>query len=110
PALEQTIAKWNASWTRTNTPEYRDLTITAANVDEVGTRLRSAFAGANAYPDYYAQLFSVARQGVVDGKIDVALSASRLAADLYPEMSAANGLYGITLVAAGRTAEARPLL
>jgi CubicO group peptidase (beta-lactamase class C family)/Flp pilus assembly protein TadD len=110
PALEAEIARWNASWARTATPEIRDITITASNVDEVGQRLRTAFAGANAYPDFYGQLFDVTRGSIMGGNVKAAVSASRLAADLYPEMGAANGLYGIILVVSGRTAEARSLL
>jgi CubicO group peptidase (beta-lactamase class C family) len=110
PAFEQLVAQWHAGWTRTNTPETRDLLITAANVDDVGRRLRALCAGAAAYPEYYWQLSAVTRQGLTGGKPDVALSASKLAADLYPDMSASNGLYGMTLVAVGRSADAMPLL
>jgi CubicO group peptidase (beta-lactamase class C family)/tetratricopeptide (TPR) repeat protein len=100
--VEQTVAAWQAGWSKTNTPEARKLVISSnSNFDEIGARLRREFAGATVFPNYADALNSAVRYLIVNNQKPKALQAAQLSAELYPALDSSNAFYGIALVLSG---------
>ncbi|HVE55347.1 MAG TPA: serine hydrolase [Pyrinomonadaceae bacterium] len=97
--VEQTVAAWQADWSKTNTAETRKIVISpGANFEEIGARLRREFAGASVFPNYGDPLNAVVRYLIVSGQTPKALQAAQLSADIYPALDSSNAHYGIALV------------
>lgn len=102
-AFEKLITKWNEDWTRTWNDYTRHLRITAeSDFNAIGEKLKSLFANADVYPDFTGQL--LANQSGVP-----ALKACKLAVELYPNSSRANGNWGLFLILMNQSEERREI-
>lgn len=100
PAFEQAIATLAASWDRTAAIAWPQAPATVAELDG---KLRTAFRGQRAYPDFVPELLDLAQASAARGEAESALTASRLAVALYPLSDRAHALQGLTLLRAGKT-------
>ncbi|MGK5038017.1 serine hydrolase [Janthinobacterium sp. LB3P118] len=106
PAFEQAIVALAASWDRTAAVAWPAAPAPAsayASIAALGSQLRTAFRGQRAYPDFVSELQDLAQASAARGEMESALSASRLAVELYPLSDRAHALQGLTLLRAGRT-------
>ncbi len=97
--VEQTVAAWQADWSKTNTAETRKLIVSpGSNFDEIGAKLRKDFAGAAVFPNYGEAINAAVRYLIVNGQKPKALQAAQLSAEIFPALDSSNALYGIALV------------
>lgn len=99
PAFEHAIVALAASWDRTAAIAWPQAPATVAELDG---RLRAAFRGQRAYPDFVPELQELAQASAARGEAEAALAASRLAVALYPLSDRAHALQGLTLLRAGK--------
>ncbi|WP_099664870.1 serine hydrolase [Janthinobacterium sp. 13] len=102
PAFEQAIVALAASWDRTAAIAW-PAAPALASIAALDSRLRTAFRGQRAYPDFVPELLDLAQASAARGEADAALAASRLAVELYPLSDRAHALHGLTLLRAGKT-------
>ena len=100
PAFEQAIIALAGSWDRTAAVAWP---ATAPSILDLDGKLRTAFHGQLAYPDFVSELQDLAQSQAARGEMDAALAASRLAVALYPLSDRAYALQGLTLLRAGNT-------
>lgn len=110
PAVEQTIARWRASWDKVNTAEVRGLALTPVAGAEVEATLRRAFAGAEVYPNFMEEFVGTTRELVKRGERERALRTARLAVDLYPASDEANVYLAVAQLAFNEGANAAQLV
>jgi CubicO group peptidase (beta-lactamase class C family)/Flp pilus assembly protein TadD len=100
--FEQSIAKWQASWARTNDAYVRGLSAGPdLDLNVAGPRLRALFANAEVYPNLSGSLLETADGYAASGDRARAVETARFAADLYPRSDQAAARYGVILVAFG---------
>ena len=99
PAFEQAIVALADSWDRTAAIAWP----AAASITELDGKLRTAFRGQRAYPDFVPELQELAQASAARGEVEAALAVSRLAVELYPLSDRAHALQGLTLLRAGKT-------
>ena len=99
PAFEQAVTALAASWDRTAAVAWP---AAPASIPALDGRLRAAFRGQRAYPDFVPELLDLAQTSAARGEADAALAAGRLAVDLYPLSDRAHALLGLTLLQAGK--------
>ncbi|WP_332861961.1 serine hydrolase [Janthinobacterium svalbardensis] len=107
PAFEQAIVTLAASWDRTAAIAWPMGPVPIPALDR---KLRAAFHGQRAYPDFVPELQELAQASAARGETDAALAASRLAVELYPLSDGAHALQGLTLLRAGKTDDATAAL
>jgi CubicO group peptidase (beta-lactamase class C family) len=94
PVVARLVAQWNSDWKRT--AAIRD---TAALAREA-----ASLAGARVIPDFSGELVATGQQAAMRGNIPEALRLAKLAASLYPDHEAPNGLLGVLLILTGDAA------
>ncbi|WP_219135669.1 serine hydrolase [Janthinobacterium sp. UMAB-60] len=100
PAFEQAIVTLAASWDHTVAIAWP---MGPVRIPELDRKLRAAFLGQRAYPDFVSELQELAQASAARGETEAALAASRLAVELYPLSDGAHALQGLTLLRAGKT-------
>lgn len=100
--VEKTVAVWQTGWSKTNTAEARKLDVNPnSDFEELGTRLRTDFAGASVFPNYADAINAAVRYLVVNGQKPKALQAARISAEIYPGLDTSNAHYGLALLLSG---------
>lgn len=102
PAFEQAIVALAASLDRTAAIAW-PAAPASASIAALDSQLHTAFRGQRAYPDFVPELQDLAQASAARGEMESALSASRLAVELYPLSDRAHALQGLTLLRAGKT-------
>jgi CubicO group peptidase (beta-lactamase class C family) len=111
PTFESQIARWDQAWDSTNGSYVRQLWITPhSNFEEIGTRLRKTFSGAEVYPNVMGNISAVTWQLIRKGDRQQAAKLAQLSVDLYPESDRAHVLLGIAKVMSRENESARTVL
>ncbi|MGK5080359.1 serine hydrolase [Janthinobacterium sp. HLX7-2] len=100
PGFEQAIIALASSWDSTAAIAWP---AAPTSIFELDGKLRAAFRGQRAYPDFVPELVDLAQTSAARGEADRALAASGLAVALYPLSDRAHTLQGLTLLHAGNT-------
>lgn len=83
--LASLVTAWEEDWSRVYTDDMRRLHITIhSDPDELGAKLKPAFAGAKVYPDYIQDLTRTAQHLLKRENPGQAFRMLNLAVDLYP--------------------------
>jgi CubicO group peptidase (beta-lactamase class C family) len=104
-SFERLILRWNEDWKRTWNAEIRALHRNFSGDAAAIEKLKTAFAGAEVYPNFIPQLMSLQRGGME------VVRAAKLAAEIYPRSDRTNGNLAIILLALGdKRAEAKGII
>ena len=100
--FEQQVARWAAVWAKTNTARVRLVSVSAgADLNVIAPTLRTAFAGAEIYPNFLSDFASATRNLIQRGEREQALKSARLAHELYPASANANVYLAVAQLAFG---------
>jgi tetratricopeptide (TPR) repeat protein len=83
---------------------------TATDFDALGKTLHALFKDASTYPSLIDSLYILTRQSILTHDFALAMKASQLAYELYPETAGANASYGLSLVLSGDSANGQERL
>ncbi len=108
-AFVAVVGELARDWSKSNSAYVRALWLMPdADLNVIGKKLRSSFAGAAVYPNLAEPLFGLLRQAVLNRNKERGLEIGKLAYDLYPETASATLGYGLALAlnnAGGRAEE-----
>ena len=105
------VSEMASDWRKTDTEYVRKLAITTAtDFDALGKTLHALFKDASTYPSLIDSLYILTRQSILTHDFALAMKASQLAYELYPETAGANASYGLSLVLSGDSANGQERL
>ena len=109
--IETNVAAWQKGWSKTNTAATRQIIINPeSDFDALGKQLRGDFAGAEAYPNFSANLITAMEQLATQGDFARALKAGELGVQLYPEFDRTVAYHGILLIVSGEKEKGKQTL
>ncbi len=104
------ISSWEKDWTATNTDYVRNLFITVnTDFDELDSRLKKTFSGANLYPNFNRDIERVGDDFLRKNKIQTAFKILNLSRELYPNSPAPLSSLAATHIWTGNAEEGRKL-
>jgi len=104
------ISSWEKDWTATYTDYVRNLFITVnTDFDELDSRLKKTFSGANLYPDFNRDIERVGDDFLRKNKIQTAFKILNLSRELYPNSPAPLSSLAATHIWTGNAEEGRKL-
>ena len=104
------ISSWEKDWTATYTDYVRNLFISVnTNFDELDSRLKKTFSGANLYPDFNRDMERVGYDFLRKDKIQTAFKILNLSRELYPNSPAPLSPLATAHIWTGNAEEARKL-